>query len=72
MAPMSAYDLRTTQRLQAWSTKPPASCRAIFAWNDVDEGYTRGPVAHVIRFVSEGIYPVLTATMRKLWPLRTK
>jgi len=61
-----------TQRLQTWSAKPPASCRAIFAWNDVDEGYTRGPVARVIRFVSEGIYPVLTATMRKLWPLRTK
>lgn len=61
-----------TQRLRAWSAKPPVTCRVTFAWNDVDEGYTRGPVARVIRTVSDGIYPVLTSTLRKLFPLRTK
>jgi hypothetical protein len=71
-APEAVTAPGATLRLQAWSAKPPASCRAIFAWNDVDEGYTRGPVARVIRFVSDGIYPVLTSTMRMLWPLKTK
>ena len=58
------------QRLRAWSARPPASCRAIFAWNDVDEGYTRGPVARVVRFVSDAIYPALTASMRMVRPFK--
>ncbi len=61
-----------TQRLRAWSAKPPLTCRVTFAWNDVDEGYTHGPIARIIRFVSNGIYPVLTSALRKLRPLRTK
>jgi hypothetical protein len=61
-----------TQRMRAWSAKPPASCRAIFAWNDVDEGYTRGPVARVVGFLSNLIYPALTASMRLARPLKVK
>jgi Domain of unknown function (DUF5069) len=59
-----------TQRLRAWSAAPPASCRMVFAWNDVDEGYSRGPVASVVRFVSDLIYPVLTASMRMVRPFK--
>jgi hypothetical protein len=59
-----------TARMRAWSAKPPASCRTIFAWNDVDEGYTRGPLASVIRVVSNLIYPALTASLRLVRPLK--
>jgi hypothetical protein len=58
------------QRMRAWSSAPPASCRAIFAWNDIDEGYTRGPVARGVRFVSDLIYPALTASMRIVRPFK--
>jgi hypothetical protein len=60
------------KRMRAWSAKPPASCRAIFAWNDVDEGYTHGPLARVIGVLSNLIYPALTASLRMVRPLKAK
>jgi hypothetical protein len=60
------------ERMRAWSAKPPASCRAIFAWNDVDEGYTHGPLARVIGVLSNLIYPALTASLRMVRPLKAK
>jgi hypothetical protein len=57
-----------TARMRAWSEKPPLKARIIFAWNDVDEGYTHGPVASVVRVFSNLIYPALTASMRLVRP----
>jgi hypothetical protein len=56
----------------AWSAKPPLSARLIFVWNHVDEGYTRGPLARVVRFVSDLIYPALTASMRWVRPFNSR
>ncbi len=61
-----------TQRLRTWSASPPLSVRPIFALVDVDEGYARGPVAAVVRAVSNSAYPVITASLRKLFPLKRK
>lgn len=59
-----------TSRMQKWSASPPLSARAIFALVDADEGYGHGPVARVVRATSDWIYPVVTASLRKLFPLK--
>jgi Domain of unknown function (DUF5069) len=60
-----------TARMRAWSAKPPLGARIIFAWNDVDEGHARGPVARVVRLFSNLIYPALTASMRLVRPFNS-
>ncbi|MBV8368116.1 MAG: DUF5069 domain-containing protein [Candidatus Eremiobacteraeota bacterium] len=59
-------------RMRAWSAKPPLKARIIFAWNDVDEGYARGPLARVVRFLSNAIYPALTASLRLVRPFNSR
>ena len=61
-----------TVRLRAWSAKPPLSARIIFAWNDVDEGYARGPAARAVRFLSSLVYPAITASLRLVRPFNSR
>ena len=62
-----------TARMRAWSAKPPLKARIIFAWNDVDEGYARaGPVPRAVRFLSNLVYPALTASLRLVRPFNSR
>ena len=62
-----------TARMRAWSAKPPLQARIIFAWNDVDEGYANaGPVPRAVRFLSNLVYPALTASLRLVRPFNSR